>query len=288
MKEKVKNDEITINMVSSKGKRVSVKLKRPEILGGAVALFYNGEFEDGEFVVNPLTNENMPLIRGEETRLCIPAHIKEDFEYSKAKNLPIKQVVAPYFYGTGDETVRTDIPTQKRHSVIAIIKHSKEDKYLCLDCKGRNCKSFVLGGLEKNENAEQAALREVFEETGYSNVDIDRKSIFKIINHFYAGYKGVNRYALLEIVFGHLKDERCEEISEEESKKHIVKWIDKTKLNNFININNNIYALDMLLNGESAWQGEGVMINSGRLDGLKTSEARKRIINILQRDEGER
>ena len=283
----VHTKEVFITLVSNRGRNIRIRIDRPEILGGATALIFNGEPKEEEFVKNPLTNENIPVIKGTDTRFLIPAHIKEDYEYATANNMPIKQVIAPYFLGTGEETVRDNVETQNRHSVIAIIKHNEEDKYLCLDCKGRSCKSFVLGGIEPNEGAEQAAIREVYEETGYSNIVIDRKSRFKIINHFYAGYKGVNRYAVLEIVFGRLADEMCEEISEEESKKHVVKWIDKNELIDFISVNNNRYALEMLLNGETAWIGDGVMINSGKLNGVKSQQVGKILTDMLLKDKEE-
>ena len=90
-------------------------------------------------------------------------------------------------------------------SVIAVIKNEEDNTYLCVDALKRNCKSFVLGGIEEGETPEEAAIREVKEETGYIDIKINRKSIFELHNHFYAAYKGVNRYATLNVIFGILK-----------------------------------------------------------------------------------
>lgn len=36
-------------------------------------------------------------------------------------------------------------------SVIAVIKNEEDNTYLCVDALKRNCKSFVLGGIEEGD-----------------------------------------------------------------------------------------------------------------------------------------
>lgn len=268
-----------MNVTLSNSEVVEIEIEKPELIYGATAFIVNHKV-DG-YALNPITNEKLEIIQGEETRFFIPAHIEKDYIYAKEHHLPIKQVVAPYFYGKGEEAPRNDKETQRRYSVVGIIKHHKEDQYLCEDAKGRNCKSFVMGGIEENETPEEACIREVFEETGYQDVEIDFVSNFVVVNHFYAGYKGVNRYAYLKFVYGHLTSDKHENITEEERAKHVVKWISKDDLKDFINIDLNKMALDILLYGQHAYIEDGIMITNDDNNEKTSQEVRKNIIKML-------
>ncbi len=169
--------------------------------------------------------------------------------------------IFPYFKAENEQSVKEGVPTYRRYSVIAVIKHNKEDKYLCVDSKTHICKSFVLGGIEKGETPEQAAIREVKEETGYTDLEIEYKFPTAIINHFYAGYKGdFNRFSTLYIVFGKLKSEKNIGISENEDKKHTVKWIYKDQLEEFISLEHNKLAMKILLDKNVTYTGKGIKI----------------------------
>ena len=279
LEEEEKSMENMIEVVFDDSVKKFFKLDRPELIYGIEGIYTNENFKKAYI---KLINKEICIIPSSKNRFFIPAHIKEDFEYAKDNNLKITQVIAPYFFGEGDEKVREDVKTQKRQSVITVIKHDKEDKYLCVDCINRECKSFVLGGIEEGETPEQAALREVKEETGYDDVLVEYVSPIKLINHFYAGYKGVNRYATLNMVFGKLNSESNIGISDEDKAKHVVKWIKKEELKDFLTVNNNIYALDILLNGDTAYTKDGIMINSDRLNDMKSEDARQKIINQIE------
>lgn len=271
VKVKLSNDEI-----------VKVSIDRPELIYGATGIV-SSDIDDSLYGINPLTGDKLNIINMKEkqNRFFIPSHNQKDYEYAKENNLKLKQVVAPYFYGEGEESPREDIKTQVRYSVVAVIKNNENDTYLCEDAKGRNCKSFVMGGIEEGETAREAAIREIYEETGYSDVTIDFISNFKVVNHFYAGYKGVNRYAYLNIVFGHLNTDKCDKITKEEDAKHVVKWIEKKDLKDFINIPLNKYALDMLLEGETAYVEDGIMITDDENNGKLSKKVREDVIKKL-------
>lgn len=263
----------------SNGETIYIVIERPELIYGATAVMLKENVGKDIFAINPITKKSMDIILGEENRFIIPMHNKKDYDMAIEKGLEFKLAVMPYFKGENGEAVKEELPTRYRHSVIAVIKNPKTDKYLCEDARDGLCRSFVLGGMEEGETIEDAAIREVNEETGYKNVKINSVSKISVINHFFAGYKGnFNRFSKLEIVFGELIDEEQNEISEEEKKKHIVKWLTLEELKKFINVSHNLFALEILENGERPYEGEGIM-NTQDENNYKTSEqARKTII----------
>lgn len=262
----------------SNGEKLDIRIGRPELIYGATAIMRKENTEKSVYAINPLTNERMDIILGEENRFIIPMHNQNDYKLALEKRLKLKLAVMPYFKGKNDEAVRNEATTKYRHSVIVIIKNPKTGQYLCEDARNGLCRSFVLGGMEDGETIEDAAIREVKEETGYANVKINNVSNISVINHFFAGYKGnFNRFARLEIVFGELVNDEHYEISEEEKKKHKIKWLSQAELKQFINVEHNLFALKMLENGESAFEGEGIM-NTKDENNYKNSEEVRKII----------
>ena len=76
--------------------------------------------------------------------MLVPAHIQEHYKLAKQFQLPVKQVVDPYFKGEKEEALNPNVETQLRTSVIAVIKNEKDNTYLCVDAQKRLCRSFVL------------------------------------------------------------------------------------------------------------------------------------------------
>lgn len=279
--------EVKIELTN--GKLIPSTITNEELIYGvtAIAIGIKNEYinissdlgkMEGIFAKHPLTNEKIPIIvldndiLEKNSLMLVPAHIQEHFELAKKYNLPYKQVVAPYFEGTGEESLNPNAETKFRISVIAVIKNEKDNTYLCVDALKRNCKSFVLGGIEEGETPEEAAIREVKEETGYIDIKINRKSILELHNHFYAAYKGVNRYATLNVIFGILKSKKRERVSEDEFNKQKAVWVKKENLKNFLTVNNNVFVNEYLLDGDCAYEGDGIMINSGKLNGKLRSD----------------
>ena len=279
--------EIKIELTN--GKLIPSTITHEELIYGvtAIAIGIKNEYinissdlgkMEGIFAKHPLTNEKIPIIvldndiLEKNSLMLVPAHIQEHFELAKKYNLPYKQVVAPYFEGTGEESLNPNAETKFRISVIAVIKNEKDNTYLCVDALKRNCKSFVLGGIEEGDTPEEAAIREVKEETGYIDIKINRKSILELHNHFYAAYKGVNRYATLNVIFGILKSKKRERVSEDEFNKQKAVWVKKENLKNFLTVNNNVFVNEYLLDGDCAYEGDGIMINSGKLNGKLRSD----------------
>lgn len=268
-------------MLSDKSEQI-IGIERPELIYGATAIMINSDYEKNLYAINPVTKEKMKIIRENKNKFIVPMHNKQDNEISQKYNLPRKLAIMPYFIGEGEKCIKENVKTVKRHSVIAIIENKKEKEFLCEDMQNGKYRSFVQGGIEEGETIEQAARREILEETGYKDVTIEYISEIPVINHFFAAYKGINatnRFSKLEIVYGSLNSLDREEISEEEKLKHTVKWVSKNDLKSFININHNLYAMDMLFSKINTFEGEGIIVSNDENNEKKSQEVRKIIID---------
>lgn len=82
----------------------------------------------------------------------------------------------------------------------------------------------------------------------------------------------MNRYATLNVIFGILKSKKRERVSEDEFNKQKAVWVKKENLKNFLTVNNNVFVNEYLLDGDCAYEGDGIMINSGKLNGKLRSD----------------
>ena len=133
--------------------------------------------------------------------------------------------MAMEFFGEGDSAVREDKPMTEREVVVVAVKHPTEDKYLCVQNRKFQWIDFVMGGIEGEESAIEAAKREVVEETGYGDFGELRESPEVCYDNFYAAHKEVNRHITMHIVYGALKSLEREERSDEEKEIAEVMWI---------------------------------------------------------------
>ncbi len=247
-------------------------------------------FFTGRYVIHPLTGQEIPLYAGTfvvsdygtGVVMGVPAHDQRDFEFAKKHKLSIKQVIAPLFVTTeGKDAVRNDKPTVTRDTVFAIVKHWKEEKYFCLDWKNFKWKSLVIGGVDEGESAEDAAIREVKEETGYQDIKSITPIGFENHGNYYAEHKGVNRYAKFRTFLVTLKSGKHIEPAKEHVQNHEGAWVDKRNVEGFLNLSNNKYIWDIYANGEKAFIDDGVLVNSDVFSGLDSKTARQRISESL-------
>ena len=243
-------------------------------------------------VLNPVTGKIVPLWvtdyvmmgYGTGAIMAVPAHDTRDFEFAKKFGIDVVQVVAPHFVPEDKDKLRENVQNTKRNVAIAIIKHPTENKYLVLDWKQEyGWKTFVMGGIKEGETPVEAAIREMIEETGYTNVK--NAYAFNAIsyNDFYAAHKNVNRYTTQYPVYIELADENQIPTNYEETKFHNYRWVSAENLASNINLDAQNFMADMLLNERPYIDiDNGKMVNSGFLNGLEVNQAKEEAIRYIE------
>lgn len=158
------------------------------------------------------------------------------------------QETIPYFEDK-DEPMVEGKPIVERNVVHVIVINKKKQEVLCLDWKKFNWRMFIVGGIEGDEDPVQTAIREVAEETGYTDISFIA-GVGKTKSVFYAAHKGENRIGNATGLLFELVSEDRKEVAEEEKDKHTAIWIAKDKVTEFLNVDNQFYiwekALDIL------------------------------------------
>jgi leucyl-tRNA synthetase len=246
----------------------------------------------GVHAINPATGEPIPVWiadyvlahYGTGAIMAVPAHDDRDFEFANKFRLPIKQVIAPIYDGVrDDDRPKPNMPFTDRPAIVAIVKHWEDDSFLLLDWQKVAWHTLITGGIEEGQTGEEAARREILEETGYRNLKLVKKLI-PFHSRFYHTPKARNQFAHFETFYFELVDEEQEKIADEEQVKHKLKWVPREKVLEQLTASGQKVLFQYLLK-PSAIVDPGLLINSGRFDGLDSEKAKKQIINFVGGEE---
>ncbi len=245
----------------------------------------------GAYALNPLSGNKLPIwvadyvLSGYGTGaiMAVPAHDERDYEFAQKFKLPIVSVIEPKFIAdTGESAVLKNQEYVKREAVVAVVRNPKTDEYLCISWKTHRMNGLVTGGIDDSEEPAAAAAREVLEETGYKNLKLISDPGVYIHSLFYHRQKQQNRWAHFRFVFFDLINEERSKVSAKEASLLKPVWIAKDKLESFFNVVEGKYLQKIIDNPLAVYSGEGVVVNSGKYDGMDSSACREQIVHDLE------
>lgn len=240
----------------------------------------------GAYARNPATDELIPIwvadyvLHGYGTGaiMAVPAHDERDNEFASKFELPIIPVVAP--------VLQEYVPdTTPRPTVVVLARDPHTDTYCVLNWRENTAYKpqgieFPGGGIDDGEAPEEAARREFSEETGYTDITIDRIIPASTLSH-YVSEKGPRR-AVRTIVLATVNSMAANGVvgtEEYEKDAYDIQWLTKEQI--MEQADNQWQTVARLAFESSVYTGEGRMVNSGIYDDMTTSEAREQIVTDL-------
>ncbi len=276
LKLKIKNwDEVVRYIVQSK--------KKTEIERTDKGKEKTGVELKGIKAINPANKEKIPIFiadyvlkeYGTGAIMAVPAHDERDYEFAKKFKLPIQTVIEPV---TGSKHENEEF----RKSIVALVENKKTGKILSVNWGEKLGGNLLVGGgLENSEDIVATATREIQEETGYADITLIATSE-KIHHHYFAVSKNVHREIEatgLHFILG--SDYKVsQKLEKNEHGKFVVEWLSKEEARNKIKDPLHSYVLEKFI-FESAYTGNGILVNSGKFDNLESEEAKKKITKFV-------
>ncbi len=259
--------------------------KKTDIERTAVDKEKTGVELKGVKAINPATGEEIPMWiadyvladYGTGAVMAVPSHDERDGQFAQKYNLPAKQVIEPMTKRTvGEDALKANLPLSERNAVVCVIKHWSEDKYLGVRWKKNGWQGFCIGGIEGNETPVEAAMREIKEETGYQNIELERDLGGRVHSQFYHSIKNENRFAHFTPLLFKLKDGAHAEPADEEKALHDLIWLSSKEIENFIT-HSDIRTIWNRVKGIMTYTGDGLLIDSGKFSGKESTEIKKEI-----------
>ncbi len=239
----------------------------------------------GVYAVNPATQEKIPVwianyvlgTVGTGAIMAVPAHDDRDYDFAKKYGIEIKQVITPKRYDVKNPFVE-GWPVVERKMVQVLLRNQKDDTYLFLKWKNQPWVTFVGGGIDEGEDVHGAALRELLEEAGISNVTFVKK-LSVVRSEYSANHKQQNRVSYCEaLVFDTNDSTIFDKVSGDEQAQYEVFWGKITALpKEFVCSEWDVWQSEVLNNFPKGLLEGGVIINSDGYTGLANEEAKKKI-----------
>lgn len=236
---------------------------------------------EGLSAINPINNKEIPIYisdyvmmnYGTGAIMAVPAHDTRDYDFAKKFGIDIIQVLE-------EETGTPHSDESKKNSIVAIVYDEKQDKYLTINWGNNGGRLFVGGTIKENESSLECAIREIAEETGYTDISLV-KTAFKINHHYYAYNK--DKYFNIQATpfLFTLNSDKTVSQNLDDDEKFQVEWVSKDIIQKEIVDELHKKSFEYTVN-ETAMVGDGIHINSDVLDGLHKEEAISKMISYLE------
>ena len=236
---------------------------------------------EGLSAINPINNKEIPIYisdyvmmnYGTGAIMAVPAHDTRDYDFAKKFGIDIIQVLE-------EETGTPHSDESKKNSIVAIVYDEKQDKYLTINWGNNGGRLFVGGTIKENESSLECAIREIAEETGYTDISLV-KTAFKINHHYYAYNK--DKYFNIQATpfLFTLNSDKMVSQNLDDDEKFKVEWVSKDIIQKEIVDELHKKSFEYTVN-ETAMVGDGIHINSDVLDGLHKEEAISKMISYLE------
>ena len=239
---------------------------------------------EGLTAINPVTNVELPIYisdyvmmnYGTGAIMAVPAHDERDYDFAIRHGIEVVPVIEQI---TGE---KHDNEKEKK-SIVAVVYDKATDKYLTLNWKKLGGRLFIGGTRRKDEDIVSCGIREIKEETGYTDVTFVRK--LAPINHHYYAYNKNQAYSIdCDLLYFELNsnDSIGVNLDDDEKDKFTVEWVSSDEVLN--SVKDELHRMAFLNKDSKAfYSGEGKMINSEFLNGLTDkNESIDKMINYLE------
>lgn len=241
----------------------------------------------GAYAINPANDEKIPIwiadyvLMGYGTGaiMAVPAHDDRDLAFAKQFDLPVIPVIEPT---TGDKQG----DEVEKEAIVAIVRNPRTNELLVLDWGPRRDRwggdLFIGGGRDEGEDEVDCAIREIAEETGYTNVKHVATVPYLVHSYYFSNVKDKNYLARMRgLLFDLVDDTQADtDLDEGEKDKFTLKWVPQEAAAGTIDDEGHRLIYEALFNA-TCYHGEGLMINSGPYDGQSSSDVREKIVADL-------